>query len=816
MTASPDGSRIYVGGDFTQADGQTRNRVAAYDTATGALVGTLGSPSVNSQVRAIAVTADTVYLGGSITAVGGGQPHPAGRGQRRRRRPPALGAGARRRRRPPRRQHDQRRAWRWSSPAAAPRSWPPAGSPRMNGVKATGVAALDAVTGANRPVRDQPAAHQPGRQLRRLQPHHRRRRTSTAPATTSAARATSRAPSSRRPTAARSWRSTTAAATPTRATPPAARCTSPATRTTAATSAASRSRAPGCTSSPPRSRPRRPARSADDVHQRELRRPAGAGAARLVPDMTPGTFTGQNQAGWSVTGNGQYVVYGGEFPRVNGVDQQGLVRFAVPARRAERGRPGRRRLRRRPSPRRPGWRRSPGRPPDDQDNEYLTYRVYRDGVAAPVYPDHGGFPVVEHAAMSAADAGVSRLAALPRRGDRPVRQPGHRAWTSVEVAPGGRATGRTLPDVVRADGATDQWRLGEASGTRARRQRRRSTMTVGYGRRRGASPGRSRATRTPRSTLSDGTGRPRAHRARRPARTSSRVEAWFQTTSTSGGKILGFGNCASGTARPTTGTSTWTRRASVIFGVAPTGSPSGRSPARRRFNDGKWHHVAASLSSAGMALYVDGKLWRVAPTPPSARLQRLLPDRRRPPVGGDAEPSPAGSTRSPSTRRRSTPTRCAATTPRARRRSGQRRADGLLRRHGDGLAATFDAAASADADGTLATYAWDFGDGSTGTGATAAHTYAARRHLPGTLTVTDDTGAQATRPAGVSDRARGAEPGADRGVHPHRRPDGLGRRVGVRRRRRPVAGLRVELRGRAVHRHRRRRRARYAAAGPTR
>jgi hypothetical protein len=47
------------------------------------------------------------------------------------------------------------------------------------------------------------------------------------------------------------------------------------------------------------------------------------------PDMTTGTFTGQNQAAWSVSGNSQYVVLGGEFPTVNGVGQQGLARFAV-------------------------------------------------------------------------------------------------------------------------------------------------------------------------------------------------------------------------------------------------------------------------------------------------------------------------------------------------------------------------------------------------------------------------------------------------------------------------------------------------------
>jgi hypothetical protein len=47
------------------------------------------------------------------------------------------------------------------------------------------------------------------------------------------------------------------------------------------------------------------------------------------PDLTDGTYTGQSQAAWDVTGNSQYVVMGGEFPSVNGTAQQGLVRFAV-------------------------------------------------------------------------------------------------------------------------------------------------------------------------------------------------------------------------------------------------------------------------------------------------------------------------------------------------------------------------------------------------------------------------------------------------------------------------------------------------------
>jgi PKD repeat protein len=57
------------------------------------------------------------------------------------------------------------------------------------------------------------------------------------------------------------------------------------------------------------------------------------------------------------------------------------------------------------------------------------------------------------------------------------------------------------------------------------------------------------------------------------------------------------------------------------------------------------------------------------------------------------------------------------------------------------LSASFDGTASSDSDGTIASYAWDFGDGATGTGATATHTYAAAGTFTVTLTVTDDKGA---------------------------------------------------------------------------
>lgn len=72
-----------------------------------------------------------------------------------------------------------------------------------------------------------------------------------------------------------------------------------------------------------------------------------------------------------------------------------------------------------------------------------------------------------------------------------------------------------------------------------------------------------------------------------------------------------------------------------------------------------------------------------------------------------------------------------------------------------GLACTFDASASRDADGTITGYAWTFGDGGTAAGPTASHTYAATGTYTVGLTVTDNAGATATATAPVTVAAPG-------------------------------------------------------------
>jgi len=57
------------------------------------------------------------------------------------------------------------------------------------------------------------------------------------------------------------------------------------------------------------------------------------------------------------------------------------------------------------------------------------------------------------------------------------------------------------------------------------------------------------------------------------------------------------------------------------------------------------------------------------------------------------------------------------------------------------ITCSFDASGSSDPDGSIVHYAWDFGDGNTGSGVTASHIYAAPGTYSVVLSVTDDDGA---------------------------------------------------------------------------
>jgi PKD repeat protein len=79
------------------------------------------------------------------------------------------------------------------------------------------------------------------------------------------------------------------------------------------------------------------------------------------------------------------------------------------------------------------------------------------------------------------------------------------------------------------------------------------------------------------------------------------------------------------------------------------------------------------------------------------------------------------------------------------------------------ISVTFNGSGSRDPDGTIASYSWNFGDGTTGTGVTAPHTYSRAGTYTVTLTVTDNLGAtgSASTSATISNRPPVANAGPD-------------------------------------------------------
>jgi len=78
----------------------------------------------------------------------------------------------------------------------------------------------------------------------------------------------------------------------------------------------------------------------------------------------------------------------------------------------------------------------------------------------------------------------------------------------------------------------------------------------------------------------------------------------------------------------------------------------------------------------------------------------------------------------------------------------------------DGADCDFDGTGSTDPDGSVASYAWDFGDGGTGSGATPGHDFATSGTRDVTLTVTDDEGTSGSVVIPVSVVRHNADPTA--------------------------------------------------------
>ncbi|MDJ0349981.1 PKD domain-containing protein [Cryobacterium sp. PH29-G1] len=469
----------------------------------------------------------------------------------------------------------------------------------------------------------------------------------------------------------------------------------------------------------------------------------------FYPEINSGTFTGQGQGPWTVTSNGQYLIYGGEFTNVNNKGQQGLVRFASTSIAPNKEGPrvanaafaasafvptveslsaGTARI---------GWKAA-----FDRDNEQLTYEVLRDGVSVGTVT--GLSTDWSRPAMGFTDTGLTpgqtysyRVSVRDSLGNLKTGNP-----TSVTVSGSGEYN--AYAKTVMSDSPSSYWPLGEPSGTTAYDWAAGSNETTGTGVTRNVA-GALAADSGTASRFSGTTAGTAASSAFETPRGAFTVEAWVKTTTTRGGKIIGLGSAATGASAAYDRQVYMDNAGRIWFGVKPGILRTVNTTAA--YNNGQWHHIVASVGANGMSLYVDGALAaQRTDTTSAAPIQGYWR------IGGD---NLSGWTSRP------TSDYIAADIDEVAVYNTVLSASAIARHNSVGRSgpaanvpptASFssavsyrtlsaDASGSADSDGTITSYAWNFGDGVVATGVTATHSYASAGSYPVTLTVTDNSGA---------------------------------------------------------------------------
>ena len=305
--------------------------------------------------------------------------------------------------------------------------------------------------------------------------------------------------------------------------------------------------------------------------------------------------------------DGSQLFVGGEFTTVNGKTQQGFARFSSTT----------------PSsvPARPAGPRAVVRPdgkvsvfvqtPLDLDDTDLTVRFYRDTETTPFATRtvHALFwrdPIVGvEDNGQALGSSHTYTADVTEVNGTNVSQ---RSWASNRVTVATSAG--AYSDAVNANNPSFFWRLGEGASSTIASDSASSLLagevkgTTAFGAP-GAIPGDTAAT-------FDGSTSNVVTPVAVPGPTTYSVEAWFKTTTTSGGKIIGFGNNHTGWdfSGNTSLSNSYDRQVymtndgHLIFGVYVNGFSTVNTPGT--FNDGQWHHVVGTQGSTGMSLFVDG------------------------------------------------------------------------------------------------------------------------------------------------------------------------------------------------------------------
>ncbi|MFZ1286059.1 MAG: PKD domain-containing protein [Candidatus Phosphoribacter sp.] len=590
VRAAPDGSRVYVGGDFTAVDGQARGHVAAFSTADHSLLP--WDPNIQGQVRGLGITGDTVYVGGNFGSANGqvrGSLAAFNVANRNLKpwAPTATGPGG--------------YVWTMTMSPDSSRVIVGGSFDTLSGVAAYGMGALLATTGDVMPW----AANQ------------RIRAAGLYGAITSLKADGEQVYGSGYAFGSGATFEGTFAADPnTGAINWVNDCLGDTYDTFtmgqvvyAVSHAHNCSAINGFPDTSPRARWQKATASPSfatgtitvkDAYGWDYRGLPYAGSVHWYPDLKFGSVTSAGQAAWSVTGSGDYVTLAGEFPLVNGVAQQGLVRFAT------RGVQGSQKpefsaaMTPTATSTESGSVRVTWQSTWDRDDAALTYDVYRDnGGSIATLTQESVFWNLP--AMGFIDSGRTPGASHIYK-IRAKDSDGNVQWSSASAPVTVSAAAlAAYPQLIKADGASHLWRFddagpafvdsaGFADGTS-------TAVTFGSAGALAGSAATSAGGSSPKLYVNGAEAHPSA----------VSLEAWVKTTSTSGGRIIGFGDSKSGT-------STTTGNDMVLY-LANSGRVnfSLNNGAWRNLqsgtsvNDGQWHHLVATADSSGQSLFIDGR-----------------------------------------------------------------------------------------------------------------------------------------------------------------------------------------------------------------
>lgn len=467
----------------------------------------------------------------------------------------------------------------------------------------------------------------------------------------------------------------------------------------------------------------------------------------FFPSFTPGTYTGAHQATWTVEGNDDYIVYGGEFTAVNGQQQQGLVRFAkrsiAPNQVSAHDKGGAYKFSARST--QPGVVSFSWKANWDSDDRMLTYEIFRDTTnSKPVWTRKVAstfWDLPELTATDFVDPGSQhryRIRVTDKYGASTQTD-----WVTITAKDGVglNALGRQ----AAADGAVNVWSMDEGSGRDvADSLGNINARLYGWGWERAGEPATTSG-----SSTSFGTAAYAVSQQRIQGPQTFSLETWVRTTSRSGGLLLGFGSSYQARSSQHDRQLYLRTDGVLVYGLYPGRVKTLESS--QPINDGKWHHVVATTSEAGSVLYVDGQA-----VSEDTSMNQAEDFQGYWHIGGD---NLRGFPRAPRNIYLEADiddvaiynNALVANQVRDHYALGQGKPanqapQAALTLEAAELVVSADASGSQDPDGKIASYKWSWGDGTaeeTTTAATAKHAYAAAGTYTVRVTVTDDGGQSA-------------------------------------------------------------------------